>query len=163
MIIKNLLLNFIVAIYFLNFIRWELKKIMRQNPDEIEYIKDSIDGMVITFTNAAAKYYNSLVLNSRINYDRTKLIHIDAKFFVNETQQYRIGNLTNYRAEVEINNQRRIGRLYQASETQIKLFKAGLQPNIFRNFYSIVQPFLSTQYIFLNGLLLPSKEITVPG
>ena len=174
MIIKNLLLNFIVAIYFLNFIRWELKKIMRQNPDEIEYIKlleyirnhpddkikdnsilqilhnqfipgtmdsvfpviddfvgkDSPDGMVITFTNAAAKYYNSLVLNSRINYDMTKLINIDAKFFVNETQQYRIGNLTNYQAEVEINNQRRIGRLYQASETQIKLFKGAMKKYI---------------------------------
>ena len=85
--------------------------------------------MVITFTNRTAKNYNLLVLKSRINNDSSKLLRIDAKFFINDMGAFR-SDIINIGEENEMNNQRRIPRIYQASENQIRMFRGVMKKHI---------------------------------
>ena len=83
--------------------------------------KDSQDGMVITFTNRLSNEYNYFILSKRQNGDKSKIIDIKAKFFIDQKSSYLTSiNLNQHNHDLQ--EQQAVARIHQASLEEIKIF-----------------------------------------
>ena len=89
---------------------------------------DNTDGMVITFTNRLANEYNSFILSKRLNGDKSKIIHLNALFFIDQKSSYYPGNILNQNTEIQA--QQDLARIHQASSEEIKIFCGAMKKGL---------------------------------
>ena len=133
-------------------------------PGSLENVIDEIDsfvgrddpkGMVITFTNRMANEYNHLILLKRLNGDESKLINIDAKFFIDQKSSYMARNTT-FNYESELANQREVARIHLASKQEIDIFCGAMR----KKFINSIIPFHITIAPNARIMLLQNIDIS---
>lgn len=116
--------------------------------------KDSPKGMVITFTNYDAQFYNSEILKRRIAENKCEKIHLSAKFFVKEASHF-VSNNNNSNSR-EIARQASLVRIHIASNEEVKIFCGAMK----KKYVNTIIPFSLDVCIGTRVILLQNLDLT---